>query len=104
MNMHFSDKLYLSESLIARKDQLCRQLKYHQGNPSVFVIVAPLPSADNEATENGEKHYPEFFHAKYLKQKRYRDLPFCILGITDTYEEALLYLSAQVATDFQETR
>ena len=102
--MHFSDNLYLSESLIPQKDQLCRQLKYHQGNPSVFVIVAPFSSIENNDTKKEAKRYPEFFHAKYLKQKRYRDYPFCILGITDTYEDALLYLSAQVATDFQETR
>ena len=82
--MHFSKSLYITDSLIPKKDQLCREIKYGQGRPNAYAIINKYDGS-----------LPEMIHCKYLKQKIYLNSPVEIEGITATYEEGMAYMAIQ---------
>lgn len=82
--MHFSKSLYITDSLVPKKDQLCREIKYGKGRSNVYVLF-----------HKRDGSLPEMIHCKYLKQKVFLDSPTEIEGITATYEEGLAYMAIQ---------
>lgn len=87
--MYFDKDMYISPALEKKKDKLCRQLRYRYGHPSVYVIVW---------NENLER--PEFLHSIYLKQKYYESTQMRVMGIVQSYEDALHFLAAYMAKEF----
>lgn len=82
--MHFSKTLYIADSLIPKKDQLCREIKYGKGRPNAYAILRKQDGS-----------LPEMIHCKYLKQKVFLESPMEIEGIAATYEEGLAYIAIQ---------
>lgn len=80
--MHFSKDLYISDNLISRRDQVCRAIKYGERKENAYILL-----------KSSKDDFPELINAKFLKQKYYLENPAEIVGITETYEEGLAYLT-----------
>lgn len=90
--MQFYKNLYWSESITGNRKKICWKLKHNAGQLRIYVIT--LAKGRNQL---------EIFHCAYLQQKYYKKNPPFIIGITDSYEEAMLLLQKITQEIFEKT-
>lgn len=74
----YSDNLYLSDS-IKHVNRIKRKIKYGRGQIKVFLLT--LSNSSDQI---------DIFHNSMLKQKFYRKMNLRIIGIANSYDEALI--------------
>ena len=79
--MHFVKDLYISESLKSKEKKLIRSIKYDKGFNKTFLVY-----------RNNRNDGIEFMPSYFFRQKYMKKIPFEILGICDSYDDALNYL------------
>lgn len=87
--MVVSKDIYVSKSLKFRYKSILRKLRFGKFVPGVFVIFY------NEASGKAE-----FMKSVFFYQKRLQTIRLTILGLTDTYNDAILYLAKDVAKQY----
>lgn len=81
--------LYVSDNLKKKYKSIIRKLRFGKFVPGVFVIFY-----------NEESGNPEFMKSVFFYQKRLQTIRLTILGLTDSYQDALMYLAKNVADRF----
>lgn len=79
--MRFAKKLYVSEGLAGREKEIKVRLKLRKLKKHVFIIYF-----------NRYSDTPEFMNSIFLKQKYYKKYPMYVIGIVETYEQAIEYI------------
>lgn len=74
----YSDNLYLGES-VKHINRIKRRIKYGRGQLKVFLLT--LSNTDDQI---------DIFHNSMLKQRYYRKLDLRVIGIANSYDEALV--------------
>lgn len=82
--------LYVSEKLKDKSDSIIKKLRFGKFVPGVFVIFL-----------NEESGKPEFMKSVFFCQKYLQTIKLTILGITDSYDDAVLYLANSVAKGYK---
>lgn len=88
--MQFAKDLYLSEGLIRKKKELIIRLKTRKIKKVVYVVYF-----------NHDSDTPEFINSLFLRQKYYKKYPMYVIGIVETYEQALNYLAGLLENSFR---
>ena len=77
--MEFYNNLYVSDSLIDKKNSIIRQIKRKNARHGIYIITLP----------HTKHNQLEFYSASMLKQKVYDKDDLFIVGIADGYFEAV---------------
>ncbi len=80
--MRFAKKLYVSDGLVGREKELKVRLKLRKLKKHVFIIYF-----------NRYGDTPEFMNSIFLRQKYYKKYPMYVIGVVETYEQALKYIA-----------
>lgn len=80
--MRFAKKIYISEGLAGREKELKARLKLGKLKKHVFIIYF-----------NRYSDTPEFMYSIFLKQKYYQKDSIYVIGIVETYEQAVNYIA-----------
>ncbi len=80
--MRFAKQLYVSDGLAGREKELKVRLKLHKLKKHVFIIYF-----------NRYSNTPEFMNSIFLRQKYYKKYPMYVIGVVETYEQALKYIA-----------
>lgn len=87
--MKFYKDLYISPNLSKKRTRIKWALRYQKEKPDVYVI-----------TPAGADDLLEIYHSRQLKQSYYKSNPPYIVGIAESYEEAVA-LVGQILLDCQ---
>lgn len=88
--MQFAKDLYLSEGLTRQRKELVLRLKTRRMKKAVYVVYF-----------NHNSDTPEFTNSLFLRQKYYKKYPMYVIGIVETYEQALDYLAGLLEDTFR---
>lgn len=88
--MRFAKKIYVSEGLAGRERELKARLKLRKMKKHVFVIYF-----------NRYGVTPEFMNSIFLKQKYYKNHSMYVIGIVETYEQAVKYIAGLLQDSFE---
>lgn len=80
--MQFAKELYLSEGLLDKKRELILRLKHGKVKRQVYIIYF-----------NRHSNTPEFINSIFLKQKYFKHYPMYVIGIVESYGQAMAYMS-----------
>ncbi len=80
--MRFAKKIYVSDGLAGREKELKARLRFRKLKKHVFIIYF-----------NRYSDTPEFMNSIFLKQKYYKKYPIYVIGIVETYEQAVKYVA-----------
>ena len=92
--MEYYRYLYLSEKLAKKKSRVLRRLERHKFQPGVHLILLP----------KNEKNQLEILSAAYLLQPDYPKDGLFVVGIADSYENALEYVEKLSQEVYDSTR
>lgn len=71
--------LYVSDSLEEKKNKVLKNLMDHKLQPSVYILTL----------SQGEQNHLEFFSALLLKQHVFDHAELFVVGIADSYDDAV---------------
>lgn len=94
MAMKYYYDLYMSPSLIKKKKTIIRKLNHNQFQINRFVIVL------SDKTEE----YLEIYNSTILTQKLFEKDKLFVIGITDSQEDALRFISDVTQKVYEETK
>lgn len=88
----YSNKLYTSDS-IKKIDSIKRKIKYGHGQARLYLITL---------SNNGDNQL-DIFHNAMLKQRLYRKFDLKVVGLSNSYDEALLIVEGILNDSLKET-
>lgn len=77
-DMKIYKRLYTSPKLVKKRTRIKWALKYNLDKLNIYIIT--LPTTDDQM---------EIFHCRELKQKYYDNASLVIIGIAESYDEAI---------------
>lgn len=80
--MRFAKKIYVSGGLAGREKELKARLRFRRLKKYVYIIYF-----------NRYSDTPEFMNSIFLKQKYYKKHQIYVIGIVETYEQAVEYVA-----------
>lgn len=87
--MRFAKKIYVSDGLAGREKELKVRLKLRKLKKHVYIIYF-----------NRYSNTPEFMNSIFLRQKYYKNYPMYVIGIVETYEQAVEYIAGLLKDSF----
>ena len=87
--MRFAKELYLSEGLLNKKRELILRLKHGKVKRQVYIIYF-----------NRHSNTPEFINSIFLKQKYFKHYPMYVIGIVESYGQAVAYMAQLLKDSF----
>lgn len=87
--MRFAKKIYVSAGLASREKELRVRLKLRRMKKHVYIIYF-----------NRNSNTPEFMNSIFLKQKYYKKYSMYVIGIVETYEQAVEYTAGLLKDAF----
>lgn len=90
--MRFAKKIYFSDGLTGREKELKVRLKLRKLKKQVYVIYF-----------NRYSDTPEFMNSIFLRQKYYKKHSMYVIGIVETYEQAVKYIAGLLKDSFEKT-
>lgn len=88
--MRFAKKIYVSDGLTGREKELKVRLKLRKLKKHVFIIYF-----------NRYGDTPEFMNSIFLKQKYYKNNSMYVIGVVETYEQAVKYIADLLRDSFE---
>lgn len=88
--MRFAKKIYFSDGLAGKEKELKVRLKLRKLKKQVYVIYFSRYSDT-----------PEFMHSIFLRQKYYKKHSMYVIGIVETYEQAVKYIAGLLKDSFE---
>lgn len=88
--LDISSEIYISDSLIKKKDDIIKKLRHGEYQRNVYVIY--------RFNNIGRL---SFMDAKYFINKYIHTIPITVIGLVQSYDEALLYLALNTAQEYE---
>lgn len=80
--MRFAKKIHVSDGLAGRERELKVRLKLRKLKKHVYIIYF-----------NRHSNTPEFMNSIFLKQKYYKNHSMYVIGVVETYGQAVEYVA-----------